>query len=186
VLAETCRRIPVRILAYCVMPTHWHLVAWPTEDGQLSEFMFYLTRTHSLRWHGFRGMAGTGHLYQGRYKNFLVEDDGHMLTLCRYVERNALRAGLVQRAQDWKWGSLRYRGKDGLRKPGFLARWPGLLPADWVHYVNQPQSEAEIADLRESVMRSRPYGDSDWQSMVARKYKLEQSFRKPGRPTHSR
>jgi putative transposase len=96
VLAQACERVSMRLLAYCVMPNHWHLVVWPQRDGDLSRFMNWLTLTHTQRWHTHRQTVGTGHLYQGRFKSFVVQTDEHLLTGCRYVEGNALRAGLVE------------------------------------------------------------------------------------------
>src|SRR2546423_15295545 len=87
------------------MPNHWHLVLKPERDRELSRFVGRLTLTHTQRWHAYRGTAGSGHLYQGRFKAFPVEADDHFLTLCRYVERNAFRAGLVGPAAQWPWGS---------------------------------------------------------------------------------
>ncbi|HEX5106647.1 MAG TPA: transposase, partial [Pirellulaceae bacterium] len=77
VLNETAERIPLRILAWCLMPNHWHLVLWPKEDGQLGDFMQRLTTTHVRRWHLYRHSVGCGHLYQGTYKSFPVEQDDH-------------------------------------------------------------------------------------------------------------
>src|SRR5262249_15619736 len=94
-LADAQAEHPMRLLAYCVMPNHWHLVLWPEQDRRLSPFVGWLTLTHTQRWHAYRRSAGSGHLYQGRFKSFAVEADDHLLALCRYVERNALRAGLV-------------------------------------------------------------------------------------------
>src|SRR5436305_82424 len=88
------------------MPNHWHLVLEPHEDGELSRFVGWLSLTHTQRWHAHRRSAGTGHVYQGRFKSFPIQDDEHFLTVCRYVERNALRAHLVKRAENWRWGSL--------------------------------------------------------------------------------
>jgi putative transposase len=73
VLAETAERVPVRILAWCLMPNHWHLVLWPKKDGELGQFMQRLTTTHVRRWRLFRQSVGHGHLYQGTYKSFTVE-----------------------------------------------------------------------------------------------------------------
>jgi len=107
VLAETLDAFPrVRLLAYCLMPNHWHLVLWPRSDGELGRFVQRLTVTHVRRRHERRHTTGRGHLYQGTYKSFPVQHDEHLLVLCRYVERNPLRAGLVRRAQDWRWCSL--------------------------------------------------------------------------------
>ena len=116
VLVEAVGRSSVRLLAYCVMPNHWHLVLWPRMDGHLSAFMQWLTGTHVRRWHAHRQSFGTDHLYQGRFKSFPVETDEYFLAVCRYVERNALRAGLTRRAEDWRWGSL-WRRERGPARP---------------------------------------------------------------------
>lgn len=63
----------MRILAYCLIPNHWHLVLQPRKDGDLSQCMQWLTTTHTRRWHRERKTVGGGHLYQGRYKSFPVE-----------------------------------------------------------------------------------------------------------------
>ena len=110
VLEEAVERSETRLLAYCVLRTHWHLVVWPREDGELSRFTGWLTLTHTQRWHAHRHSTGTGHVYQGRFKSFPVQEDEHFYAVCRYVERNALRANLVTRAEDWRWNSL-YRWK---------------------------------------------------------------------------
>ena len=73
VLAQACERVSMRLLAYCVMPNHWHLVVWPRRDGDLSRFMNWLTLTHTQRWHQHRHTVGDGHVYQGRFKSFPVE-----------------------------------------------------------------------------------------------------------------
>jgi putative transposase len=93
VLHTAGERVPMRLLAYCVMPNHWHLVLWPRGDDDLSEYMRCLTVTHTQRWHLAHGTSGTGPLYQGRFKSFPVEADEHFYRVCRYVERNALPAG---------------------------------------------------------------------------------------------
>jgi putative transposase len=144
VLAEAQARSPVRLFSYCVMPTHWHLVLAPETDGGLSAFMAWLTMTHTQRWHTHHGSVGTGHLYQGRFKSFPIQEDDHFLAVCRYVERNPLRAGLVRRAEDWQWGSLwrRTQEQEGARPqegiwspirkapdPFDLTRSPVLNPA---------------------------------------------------------
>ena len=87
------------------MPNNWHLVLQPSEDGGMSNFLRWVTLTHTMRDHAHYRTAGEGHVYQGRFKSFPVQDDGHFHVLCRYVERNAQRAELVERAEDWRWGS---------------------------------------------------------------------------------
>ena len=107
-LVEAHERVPLRILGYVVMGNHWHFVVWPRrgEHAQVSEFFRWLTVTHTQRWHAHHGTAGMGHLYQGRFKSFPVAEDDHLLDVLRYVERNPLRAGIVERAEDWRFGSL--------------------------------------------------------------------------------
>jgi len=106
VLWEAVERFDVKLLAYCVMPNHWHLIVQPLQDGELSRFAGWLTLTHTQRWHAHRKNSGSGHLYQGRFRSFVVESNAYFLAVCRYVERNALRAGLVMCAEDWPWCSL--------------------------------------------------------------------------------
>src|SRR5205814_6203726 len=114
VLAEAIGRVRgMRVCAYCLMPNHFHLVLWPSRDGQLSRFMQWLTMTHTQRWHAHRRSAGRGHLYQSRFKSFPIEQDHHFLSVCRYVERNPLRARLVRAAGNWRWSSLAARRDPG-------------------------------------------------------------------------
>ena len=100
ILGEAVQRVKMRLLAYCILPTHWHLVLWPRQDGDLLTFVGWLGLTHTQRWHAHRHSAGSGHVYQGRFKSFLVESDEYLWTVCRYVERNALRAGLCKRRRN--------------------------------------------------------------------------------------
>ena len=182
VLAEAHEHCPMRTLAYCVMPNHWHLVLWPKEDGDLRRFMTWLTLTHTQRWHAHRGTAGTGHLYQGRYKSFPIQADEHFLTVCRYVERNALRAGIAGRAEEWHWCSLWQRTHSAASTHQWLAPWPLERPSEWLNWVNEPQSSSELEAIRSSVRRGTPYGSGGWVSRIARNLKLESTLRPRGRP----
>ena len=173
---------PIRLLSYCIMPNHWHMVLWPFNDGDLSTFMRWLTVTHTQRYHVAHETTGTGPLYQGRFKSFPVETDEYLLTLCRYVERNPVRARLVERALDWRWSSLWLRLNGTPHMRACLAPPPLDLPADWVSLVDQPETDSELEALRVSVNRGRPYGSSVWQNRIAPWLGLESTFRKPGRP----
>ena len=102
-LAEVSATVSMRILAWCLMPNHWHLLLWPRRDGDLSQYMRLVTLTHTQRLHAWRATAGTGQVYQGRFKSFVVQDDRHFVAVARYVEANALNGDLVQRAEDWRW-----------------------------------------------------------------------------------
>jgi putative transposase len=182
IIAEALIRSDMRLLAYCVMPNHFHLSLWPRGDGDLSNFMRWLTLTHTQRWHAHRHTAGSGHLYQGRFKSFPVQSDDHFLTVCRYVERNALRAGLVTRAEDWRWGSLwRSHNSDAAEMPR-LSPWPITKPADWTLRVNMPMTSAEEQAVQQRIQRGQPYGTTQWQKRTAARLGLESTFRPRGRP----
>lgn len=184
VLAEAVERAcGIRLLTYCVMPNHWHLVVWPTADGQLSTFMNWLTLTHTQRYRHAHGTVGHGAVYQGRFKSFPVQaDHHHFLILCRYVERNPLRAALVQRAEDWRWSGLWRRQQRDEQGVALLSEWPIERPAGWLDLVNDPQTDAEVEAVRTSVRRGRPLGQDTWQRDAARRLGLEASLRPPGRP----
>jgi putative transposase len=182
VLEQAVERTKTRLLAYCLMPNHWHLVVWPETDGELSRFVGWLTLTHTQRWHAQRHSTGSGHLYQGRFKSFPLENDEHFLTVCRYVERNALRAKLVRRAEDWRWNSL-YRWTSGtVKEKALLASWPLRRLSGWVKEVNAPQTEAELSALRRAVNRGCPFGGSSWTDRIVRRLGLESTLRPLGRP----
>ena len=183
ILRETQERRPLRLLAYCLMPNHWHLLVWPEHDGELGAFLQRLTTTHVRRWHLHRNTVGRGHLYQGTYKSFPVQDDEHFYTVCRYVERNALRANLARQADRWLWGSLAQRlGRQRCDRAPLLSKWPVPQPREWLDHVSQPQSEAELAALRQSVERGQPFGSTEWQEQTARQLGLEFTLRPRGRP----
>lgn len=184
VLVEAVGREPsMRVCAYCLMPNHFHLVLWPKGDGQLSRFMQWVSMTHAQRWHAHRRTGGRGHLYQSRFKSFPVQRDEHFLSVCRYVERNPLRANLVARAEDWRWGSLWARtGQPPAPTRPILADWPVDRPRDWTAWVNRPQDEKELAALRLSRDRGRPYGTDRWSAATAAKLGIQSALRPIGRP----
>ena len=181
-LRQATARVPLRLLAYCLMPNHFHAVVWPSADDQMARWTDWLLTTHVRRYR--RQYGGSGHVWQGRYKAFPIEQDDHLLTVLRYVERNALRAQLVGQAEEWPWSSL----ADWLHPPAlpWLDAGPLPRPADWLARVNEPQSEAELARLRQSVRRGAPFGGREWTEQTARTLGLEFTLRGPGRPRKDR
>lgn len=183
VLAETQELVPVRIISYCLMPNHWHLVLRPLHDGDLGRFMQRLTTTHVRRWHLHHGSVGRGHLYQGTYKSFPIEEDDHLYTVIRYVERNPVRPTLVERAQKWPWSSLwRWLNPAEHADKPVLCTWPIPRPADWVIRVNRALTKKEIEAVLASVKRGRPFGSESWQEKTAVQLGLQSTFRPRGRP----
>jgi len=185
VLAQARERIRMRIVSYCVMPNHWHFLLWPRADGDLAKFVGWLTLTHTQRSHALRDTAGTGHLYQGRFKSFLIQSDKHFLTVCRYVERNPLSAGLVRQAQDWRWGSLWRRTFGAPEQRALLTDGPLPWPRDWLSMVNQPQSQREEDALRRCLVRGSPFGGETWVSKTVKRLGLDVTVRPRGRPRKS-
>ncbi len=185
-LHDAGTQINTQLLAYCIMPNHWHLLLRPREEGSLGRYMHRLTTTHVRRWHQHRHSTGGGHLYQGTYKSFPIQTDRHFLTVCRYVEANPLRARMVKRAEDWRWCSLwRRRNPDGTTSPDALpplTRWPVAEPKQWVRTVNAAQTTKEIAAINTSLARGRPFGSAQWQQRTATRLELQSTFRARGRP----
>lgn len=175
-LGQAGERVPMRVLAYCLMPNHFHLVLWPWQDGDLSRWMHWLLTAHVRREH--RRHGSSGHIWQGRFKAFPIQGDAHLLTVLRYVERNALRAGLVARAEDWRWSSLDARA----RASGLLHEWPVPRPPDWADRVNARERAEEVDALRRCVNRGAPFGAPAWVEGIATRLGLESSLRPRGRP----
>lgn len=182
ILEEAVERFGTDLLAWCLMRNHWHLVVKPHEDGELSRFVGWLTLTHTQRWHSHYDNKGSGHLYQGRFKSFPVQDDDHFLRVCRYVERNALRANLVARAEAWRWSSLWRWHQGATAQKRLLAAWPVRRASSWLEHVNTPQAEAELSALRRSVLRGCPYGAEPWSNRMVKRLGLECTLRPQGRP----
>jgi putative transposase len=144
--------------------------------------MQWLTVTHTHRWHQHYHSVGQGPLYQGRFKSFPIQRDGHLLTVMGYVEANALRAGLVERAEDWRWGSLWVRQRGSARQRAMLRPSPVALPEDWRAVVNRATEEPELEAVHHSVIRSAPLGAKPWVNRVVRALGLEATQRRRGRP----
>jgi putative transposase len=181
-MAAANERLPLRILGYVLMPNHFHLVLRPRDDGDLSRWMQWLLTSHVRRYH--RHYQGSGHVWQGRFKAFPIEQDEHLLTVLRYVERNPLRANLVERAEQWAWSSLAWRATG--KRPGMLAEWPIPCPRNWLARINVPQSEAEVAALQKSIARGTPFGHPSWTNRVAVRLGLESTLRPRGRPVKAK
>jgi len=172
-------------------------VLWPRANGDLPEFMRWLTVAHTQRWHAARGSAGAGHVYQARYKSFpvqarrisraerqhgVVDKGSSLLTVLRYVERNAVRAGLVKRAEQWRWCSLWRRTAGDADQRALLTDPPGGWPGDWLKWVNRPQTPEEHEVLARCIARGQPFGSPAWVNRMAGRFGLQSTLRPRGRP----
>jgi len=182
IVEEGLNFVPMRILGYCLMPNHWHLVLYPRADGDLSKFLQRITLTHTQRYHSHTRTVGYGHLYQGRYKSLPVQRDRHFLALLRYVERNAQRAALVRRAEDWPWSSVYARRYGNENRKKILSPWPVKEPDNYLQWLNRSQPKEEIENIRYAIKRNRPYGSERWVGKAVAAFGLENTLRNRGRP----
>jgi len=157
IIERTLETRPMRICGYCIMPNHWHFVLWPESDGDLGAFLQKLTVTHVRNWQEHRRKVGEEHVYQGRYKSFPIETDDSFYQVMRYVERNALRADLVEQAEHWRWSSLWHCVNRTQQARSVLGAWPLSRPRTWTDLVNKPQTQAEVDAIQSSVLRGQPY-----------------------------
>jgi putative transposase len=171
-LSEAKGRVPISLFSFCMMPNHFHAVLQPRQPHQLSAFMQWWLTSHVRRYH--RHYKSSGHVWQGRFKSFPIQQDEHFLTVMRYVLLNPVRAGLVARAGDWPWSSVHY--------PVLLDASPVPAPRGWDNMLALPITEAELDGLRTSVTRQAPFGDPQWQHRVAKSAGLESTLRPRGRP----
>lgn len=177
-IQESVERHPLIILAYCLMPNHFHLVLQAPVAAELGQNMHWLLTTHARR---FRTKyEGAGHVWQGRFKSFPVQSDHHLITLLRYVEGNPVRAGLAGSCVDWRWSSAIERlGMDAPVR--LLSPSPVDLPPDWLSFVDNPLFDSELAAIHLGVQKQTPFGDSFWQRDAAG-WDQEKDAPKRGRP----
>lgn len=175
-LLQARGKYTVKVLAWCLMPNHFHLFVQPEEADQLHKWMQWLMTTHVRRYHKHYGTSG--HVWQGRYKSFIVQDNDYLLTVARYIEGNPVRAKLSPTAAEWPWASHQVR-KDAPEelRPDPL---PISLPDDWATYVDTPLTDAEIEKVRNSVNRQTPFGCESWRDELCLKMGLQSTMRQRG------
>lgn len=181
-MREAHEKVAMRLLGYCLMTNQSHLILWPHEDGDLGRWMQWLMTSHVRRYHRHYGTSG--HVWQGRFKAFPVQDDEHYLTVMRYVERNPKRANIVDRSQDWEWSSLLPTVRSG--PEGSLFKGPLPKRSQWTRFVNGVETDAELNALRHSPSRGTLFGAPHWQQATAIQLGLESSMLPRGQPRKSK
>ena len=184
VLAEAHAQTGIRIAAYRLMPNHWHLLLWPRQDGELSEVLRWMTVTHTQRWHAHHHTAGTGPVYQGRFKSFPVQTgtffDGRAVCGAQCVAGEAGGPGGGLAVVEWV-----ATGTRGSELTTWLSAWPMERPRDWEARVNRSETASELEALRLSVQRGRPFDAEAWVRRMATRFGLESTMRARGRPRES-
>ena len=179
-IAHACALVPMPVLAYCLMPNHFHFVLQPAADGDLSRWMHWLQNAHVRRYHKFHGTSG--HIWQGRFKSFPIEQDEHLLSVLRYAERNPLRARLVRKAENWRWSSAALWARTAADRPSWLRVGPAPRPQPWLDFVNAALTLSELESIRNCIARGAPYGSAAWVQATAKSHGLESTLRPRGRP----
>ncbi len=182
ILQEIVELTGMRILAYSLMPNHFHLVLYPKKDGDLSDFMKRVTVTHTQRYRAITQTVGEGPVYQGRYKSFIIQNDKHLLTVLRYVERNPLTAQLVKNVLDWEYGSVYKRYKGTEKERSFLSEWVCSEPKEYIKFLEQPITDKEYKRIIQSETKGVPFGNDEYVLTTVRKYNLSSTLRGKGRP----
>jgi len=186
ILMDGVEQFDIRLYVFELMPNHWHLVLSPIRDGDMGKFMAWLCTTHTARYHTYHDTVGFGHVYQGRYKSFIIESDGYFHRVCRYAERNALRAGLVANAEDWRWSSawIRKHGTDKQKK--MLSEWPVEMPDDYLSSLNEEDDsdsqKEKLREIRTAVNKEIPFGSIGWKEKLQEKFGIVATGRPRGRP----
>ncbi len=169
------KKHPVDILAYCLMPNHFHFIVRALLAENLCKWVHVFMNRH-VHIHKIK-YETTGHIWQGRYKDFIIQDEYHLLIVLRYVEANALRAGLVDSSAKWRWSSQYERSRN---INYLLDRNIITLPANWQEFVDTPLLEEEAVKLMRSLERQTPFGKDDWIKRTAEEYGLEYTIRPRG------
>lgn len=177
-LGLAAEAVGMRVVGYCIMPDHFHLVLWPRRDGDLSRFMQRLLTGHARRRQALRGK--TGSLWHGRFKAFPIQPDDHLLTALHFVESNPVRSRLISNARNWPWSSLAVRA--GGKTPDWLVDGPRPRPPGWVSRINQPLPGDELQRLKTCIYRNRPYGSPAWARRIAARLGITPSLNPLGRP----
>jgi putative transposase len=177
-LVEAGKRFGLSVISYCIMPNHFHLLIQSGQTELLSKTMQWVMTSHVRRYHRHYGTSG--HVWQGRYKSFIVQSNEHLITVIRYIEANPVRAGVVISAADWPWSS--HQARICIVKDKMQNDTVQMLPGAWTEYVDTPLTDTEIEKVRISVNRQSPFGSDEWQQQTIARLGLESTVRRRGRP----
>jgi putative transposase len=186
-LGQTQQSYPFHLFGYCLMSNHFHLLLSPGPGQSISRILQSLTVAHT--WHYHRARGTVGHVWQGRFKSPVIQEDDHALVVLRYVEANPLRAGMVADLASYPWSSYPVHGMgraDPLVSPlpayEALGKDAAQRQALWREWVHAPLTARELAAVRHSVVNGRPYGHPSWVESTAARLGFRLAERSRGRP----
>jgi putative transposase len=186
-LGRTNERYPFELFGYCLMPDHFHLLLKPAPGQSISRIVQSLTVAQGAQYHRHHGTSG--HVWQGRFKSHVIQEDAHLLAVMRYIEANPVRAGRANDLAACRWSSYQHHGMgedDACLSP--LPGWEELGRTEserrrrWRDKVTAAQKPAELEAVRASLRRGLPFGDPDWLTTVASRLNINPNPRPPGRP----
>ena len=177
-LAKAKKRHPLQILAFCLMPNHFHMCVITAQVDGISRFMQWLLTSHVRRVHAIHKTSG--HIWQGRFKSFPIQIDTHLLKVMRYIEANPMRAKLVRPSQDWPWSSFSFRKNP--QNLNIVDKPPVPLPENWKTCLNSSLPLPELQTIRQSIRRQSPLGEKLWTERIALKFGLLSTIHPRGRP----
>jgi putative transposase len=186
-LAELKERKPFKLYGYCLLDNHFHLLLRPTGDASISRIMQSLLISHTQRYH--RHHRSGGHVWQGRFKSPVIQNDEHLLAVLRYIEANPVRARVVKKAGQYPWSSYGAHGEgqanelvDRLATYEEIARQAKVRQRKWAELVHRPLEERQLVAIRRSNATGLPYGDEAWIKRLAKRLELDLTIRPRGRP----
>ncbi len=177
-LLDSKEKYSINIYAYCLMPNHFHLVIYTHYSDNLSKALHWISSSY-VRYYNKKYKI-SGHLWQGRYKSFIVEQDSYLITLLKYVEANPKRAKIVKECEKYQYSSA-YKRVNNIQDQ-LLGELPIDIPTDWSRYINDKEDKTDLDFIRNSIERQSPLGDELWQYNIVKKYGLESTLNPIGRP----
>ena len=188
-LTDLKQRKPFELYGYCLLTNHVHLLLRPV-GASISWIMQSLLVSHTQRYHQHHHSGG--HVWQGRFKSPVIQNDDHLLTVLRYIEANPLRAGIVERAEDYPWSSYPAHGMgaadnliDSLVTYEQLSPHPGIRRRKWADKVHRPLDESTLSSIRRSNHSGLPYGNPGWVKRLAKRLHFDLTIRPRGRPRNA-
>ncbi|MEW6536710.1 MAG: transposase [Candidatus Auribacterota bacterium] len=172
-----------KVLSYCLMDNHVHLLIIPLKAESLSKFMQKVALKYTQ--YANDKYKRSGRLWECRFFSSPVETDTYLLAVCRYIERNAVRAGVVGQPEHYEWGSAKYRVSG--KNPEFL---DDIFPEyanreEYLEFLKLPPNSGQYEMISRSTSRGYPIGSMRFYEKVMKLTKRDLTKRPVGRPKKS-